>query len=293
MTPDQERRADAAEEARTGGDSDGARSGRSGGGSADGPTRRRLLSYGLAGAAGGTLGCAAVAGCADERTGRSPASSPAGPTPRPAVSADPSAGGLAAEVVHGPRDRPLVALTFHGQGDPALATALLAEAERAGARVTVLAVGSWLDQHRQMARRIIDGGHELGNHTQRHLDINSMSEAGAFMEIRECADLLRRLTGSAGHWFRPSRTPHATSAVQRAARRAGYRHCLSYDVDSLDYTDPGAAAVGRTVLRAVRPGSVVSLHLGHPGTVAAMPAILDGLRRRGLRAVTATALLTA
>ena len=39
---------------------------------------------------------------------------------------------------------------------------------------------------------------------------------------------------------------------------------LSYDVDSRDFTDPGAAAIRRTVA-AVTAGGVVSLHLGHPG----------------------------
>jgi hypothetical protein len=42
----------------------------------------------------------------------------------------------------------------------------------------------------------------------------------------------------------------------------------------------------------VRPGSVVSLHFGHPGTLAALPGILADLHRRGLRAVTTSELLT-
>jgi peptidoglycan/xylan/chitin deacetylase (PgdA/CDA1 family) len=45
-----------------------------------------------------------------------------------------------------------------------MAGELLAEAERAGARVTVLAVGTWLEQYPQMAWRILGGGHDLGNH---------------------------------------------------------------------------------------------------------------------------------
>jgi peptidoglycan/xylan/chitin deacetylase (PgdA/CDA1 family) len=66
---------------------------------------------------------------------------------------------------------------------------------------------------------------------------------------------------------------------------------LSYDVDSLDHGDPGAESVCRTVLSTVRPGSVVSMHMGCNGTLAALPAILDELHRRGLEAVTATRLL--
>lgn len=241
---------------------------------------------------------ALVSGCslrhADPRATAGP-----GPAPRPAASASRSAGrgtvpadGLAAQVAHGPRDRPQVALTFHGQGDPALAAALLGTAERAGARVTVMAVGSWLDACPQMARRVLDGGHELGNHTQTHGAIDEMGPAAAYSEIERCAIRLRKLTGSRGRWFRPSRARLATPAVRAAARRAGYANVLSYDVDSLDYTDPGAAAVRATVLHGVRPGSVVSLHLGHEGTVVALRGILEDLFRRGLRAVTVSELLT-
>ncbi|MFC5149311.1 polysaccharide deacetylase family protein [Streptomyces aureoversilis] len=210
----------------------------------------------------------------------------------PALTLAPLPPGLPAQIEHGPRTGKDVALTFHGQGDPKPITGLLGEAERAGARVTVLAVGTWLDAYPQLARRILDGGHELGNHTMHHLDICTMPAAAASAEITECAERLRRLTGGIGRWFRPSRARLATEQVARLARQAGYPHVLSYDVDSLDFTDPGPEAVRRTVLKAVRPGSVVSLHFGHAGTVAALPAILDGLHRRGLRAVTTTELLT-
>ena len=173
-----------------------------------------------------------------------------------------------------------------------MAEALLAEAERAGGRVSVLAVGSWLEQYPQIARRILGGGHDLGNHTLHHLDIAAMDAAEAYAEIAGCARRLRALTGSAGRWFRPSQTQYSTPLIEREARRAGYRTCVSYDVDSLDYTDPGPDAIVSTVLGQTRPGSIVSLHLGHPGTVTALPAILRGLARQRLRPVTLTGLLS-
>ncbi|MGW7196380.1 polysaccharide deacetylase family protein [Streptomyces chryseus] len=249
--------------------------------------RRSVLRAG-AGAAGAAVAGALSTGC-DADSGSPAAASSAPPRPAPAPH---RFAGLPVQITHGPRDRPRVALTFHGQGDPATARAVLAEAERRGARVTVLAVGAWLDAHPALARRILDGGHELGNHTQRHLAVCAMGEREAYAEITGCADRLRRLTGSIGTWFRPSRSQYATPLVQRLARRAGYPHVLSYDVDSLDFTSPGAPAVTRTVTGEIRNGSVVSLHFGYADTVAALPALLDELDRRGLRAVTTTELLT-
>jgi peptidoglycan/xylan/chitin deacetylase (PgdA/CDA1 family) len=143
-----------------------------------------------------------------------------------------------------------------------------------------------------MAKRILGGGHELGNHTYRHLTMPPLTEVVDESEITRCAAVLRRLTGATGRWFRPSGTVHATPAILEAAGRAGYTTSLSYDVDPADYADPGAAAITSRVLAAVRAGSIVSLHLGRLGTVQAMPAILDGLRSRGLAAQTMSDLMS-
>ncbi|MFC8349250.1 polysaccharide deacetylase family protein [Streptomyces sp. NPDC057280] len=251
-----------------------------------------------------TAGLAFTAGCATSGSVAhpAPATSSAVARPAPSKSAGPSAKppapgprrfpGRPAQLGHGPRTRPRVALTFHGNGDPATATALLRAAEERGARLTVLAVGTWLDAHPELARRILDGGHDLGNHTLHHLGVNDMSEADALAEIAGCADRLRTLTGSIGSWFRPSRAARASPLVERLARRVGYPHVLSYDVDSLDFTSPGAPAITRKVLAEVRNGSVVSLHFGYADTVAALPAVLEELDRRGLAAVTTTELFS-
>ena len=257
-----------------------------------------LTRRGLFRSAAGTATLVAAAGCAASppappaaRSGTptSGTTSPTVPSARPAPSE--ATRHLPPEVTHGPTTGQAVALTFHGAGPAGIARALLAEVERAGARITVLAVGTWLDEQPDMAGRILDGGHDLGNHTEHHGPMAQMDAPTAYAEISECATRLRTLTGSVGSWFRPSQMRNSTPLVRAAARQAGYPTVLSYDVDSLDYTDPGSDAITRTVLRAVSDGSIVSMHFGHAGTVSALPAILDALRVRKLRPVTVTELL--
>jgi peptidoglycan/xylan/chitin deacetylase (PgdA/CDA1 family) len=253
--------------------------------------REFLLLAGAAVTGSGLAGCTSTRLTGEPSGGNGPRTAAA--MPSPTVSPRGDAGvQLGPQVVHGPRHRSQVALTFHGQGPVSMADALLAEAERSGARLTVLAVGTWLGQYPQIAKRILRGGHDLGNHTMHHLDITAMYASGAYAEIAGCAERLRALTGSIGRWFRPSQTRYSTPLIEREARRAGYQTCVSYDVDSLDYTDPGPDAIVSAVLRSTRPGSIVSMHLGHSGTVTALPAILHGLARRGLRPVTLTDLLS-
>jgi peptidoglycan/xylan/chitin deacetylase (PgdA/CDA1 family) len=255
--------------------------------------REFILLAGAAVTGAGLAACSGPGPSAAPPSSAAPGSATPSParTPAPAASAQP-APSLGPQVVHGSRTRPQVALTFHGQGPLSIAGSLLSEAERAGARISVLAVGSWLEQYPQAAARILRGGHDLGNHTMHHLDIKALDASAAYAEIDDCAQRLRALTGSPGRWFRPSQTQYSTPLIEQQARKAGYQTCVSYDVDSLDSTDPGPDAVVSTVLGAAKPGSIVSLHFGHAGTVTALPAIIKGLARRGLRPVTLTELLT-
>lgn len=182
-----------------------------------------------------------------------------------------------------------MALTFHGAGDLGLGRSILAGFARRDTAVTVLAVGTWLSQSPDAAKIVRDEGHELGNHTWSHPDLAALDEAGVRAEIERCRDRIAALTGTPGSFFRPSAAQHATPRVLRLAGAAGYPTVLSYDVDSRDFTDPGPTMIRRNVGAAVA-GSVVSLHLGHPGTLEALPRLLDDLSGRGLRPVTATQL---
>jgi len=255
------------------------------------PSRRQFLA--------GTAAALFVAACSDSG-GRGDSEASPGTTTSPTTTTLPSTTttlptGPAAFATGGPTDPAQVALTFHTSGNLDLAGQLL---DVLGARevvMTAFIVGEWLEGNPTWAARIVDAGHELANHTYTHPTFGTLSPAAMADEIGRCREVLVRLGGTAGQYFRPSGTADGTTApsaaVLEAAGSAGYRTVLGFNVDPFDYQDPGAAAVAQRVLATVAPGSVVSLHFDHPGTVEALPVILDGLAQRGLQPGTAAALL--
>ena len=130
-----------------------------------------------------------------------------------------------------------------------------------------------------------DEGHELANHTFTHPALGSVDRARLRSEIVRCRDVLARQTGSGGRWFRPSGVERPTAPMLEEAGIAGYATIVGYDVDPLDYQDPGAAAVARRVEAGLHGGSIVSLHTGHAATVEAFPQIVAAVRARGLEPV--------
>jgi hypothetical protein len=187
-----------------------------------------------------------------------------------------------------------VGLTFHTDGDVRIAQRLL-DGLAGRAQITCFIVGSWLEANPTWARKLLDAGHELANHTYTHPTFSTLSPAAMATEITRCRDLLVKLTGNGGRYFRPSGTDDGLSkpsaAILQAAGTAGYDYVLGWDVEPFDYQDPGGAAVRTRVLDGTKPGSIVSMHFGHSGTADAISGILDGLDRQGLKPVTVSALL--
>jgi peptidoglycan/xylan/chitin deacetylase (PgdA/CDA1 family) len=201
----------------------------------------------------------------------------------------------AAFVSSGPRDKQRVALTFHTNGERALAETLLTTLAAHRTPITAFIVGSWLEANTDFAKRITDAGHELANHTYSHPTFPTLGEKAMTQEVTRCRDILTSLAGSGDLWFRPSGTTNGTDepapTILKVAATAGYSTVVGFDVDPSDYLDPGATAIAQRVMGAVQPGSIVSLHFGHQHTIDAVPTILRDLDRRGLEAVTLTTLL--
>jgi peptidoglycan/xylan/chitin deacetylase (PgdA/CDA1 family) len=266
----------------------------------NGVSRRVLLRGGAAaGMVFGLAACGAATQDAPPSVQQLPPTPHVSPSAVPPVmppsaagpSGPPVPGGPATELVSAHTGRPEVALTFHGSGSNTLDRKVLEVLANGGAQVTVLAVGTWLAQYPDAAKMVTDLGHELGNHTWSHKTMTELRVSGQREEIVRCRDQIEKATGGVGAWFRQSAAQYPTPELLKLAGAAGYPRVLSYNLDSLDWTNPGPAKV-ISQLKKATAGSVVSMHLGHQSTLTALPKILADLKDRGLRPVTATQLFT-
>lgn len=247
----------------------------------------------------GMSAAALLAGCSDNKSGKSntAAGSVVGgsSTTTSTTSTTTTAAPSRPDFISKAQATNKIAITFHAEGDPILVDRMLSKLRDLDVSATLFVVGSWLEQHSVYARRFLDGGHELANHTYSHPTLSTKGVAEVSNEITKCRDVLQRLAGTPGAWFRPSGTdngidrPNAT--IMQEARRAGYLTVLGYDVDPFDYRDPGTSAVADRVRSGVGSGSIISLHFGHQGTIDAMDAIVSNLRSRHLQPVTVSDML--
>lgn len=187
-------------------------------------------------------------------------------------------------------DEPIVALSLDDGPTPEGTEAALAALQRGGAHATFFLIGRHVERDPDSVRRILAAGHEVANHSWSHRRMIGRSGAWYDEEIARTAAALRRLGDGGPLLFRP---PFGKKlfGLPLALGRQGHR-MIMWDVGEPDTQDPRAYAAH--IVERARPGSIILMHVMYRGNEvarAALPMVLDGLRRKGLRVVTVSELL--
>lgn len=188
---------------------------------------------------------------------------------------------------------PRVALTFEAGGDEKVAAQMLDRLRSASARATIFLHGAWASGYPDLVRRMVNEGHELGNHTYTHPNLTFLEDKQIREELRRTSELAQQLTGRpAGPWFRP---PFGAidKRVRDVVSTEGYQIVQRNAVDGGHWPGrtTGAKIVTRTLENAY-DGGVIAYHLGSAQTLRVMPPILAELRKSGCRLVTLSSLPT-
>jgi peptidoglycan-N-acetylglucosamine deacetylase len=198
--------------------------------------------------------------------------------------------------------RPVVALTFDDGPDPRFTPAVLDLLRRHGAQATFFLIGQNALAHRDLVARLLEEGHEIGTHTFDHPDLALLAPPRVDEEIERGADAIRDAGAPRPTLFRPPRgvTDEVVGVLADAER---YR-TIFWELTVEHYANhmPVAEAVNR-LLERVAPGTIILAHDGglpnridphgqdRSRTVEALPALLEGLDRKGYRIVDVSGLL--
>jgi peptidoglycan-N-acetylglucosamine deacetylase len=184
-----------------------------------------------------------------------------------------------------------VALTFDDGPGP-YTRQLVATLNRLHVQATFFAIGSQEQYFSAGTVEEINSGDVVGDHTETHPMMASLSAHDQYEQLFDQMAQIEVLGGTRPRLFRPPYGSFNTTTF----REMRHLHLLMvlWSVDTGDYTLPGVATIAQRALAGARPGAIVLMHDGggnRSETIAALPAIVKGLRKRGLRPVTIPRLL--
>ena len=138
----------------------------------------------------------------------------------------------------------------------------------------------------------LHSGDAVGDHTETHPMMASLSAHNQYEELFEQIARIELLGGHRPRLFRP---PYGSfDATTFKLLRRLHLLMVLWSTDTQDYTLPGVPAIVHSALAGARPGAIILMHDAggdRSQTIAALPAIVAGLRRRGLVPVTVPRLM--
>jgi peptidoglycan-N-acetylglucosamine deacetylase len=184
-----------------------------------------------------------------------------------------------------------VALTFDAEHPdrpyrPGVASDLLDVMADRGVVSTWFLQGRWVESEPVLARRVADEGHLVGNHSFYHARMPLLTIDGLATDVRAAELAIRDATDvDPRPWFRcPFFAGSDDRRVLAALTALGYRD-IPADVILDDWEPDRTGAAMTADALALTPahgdGAVVLFHSWPPGTLDALPAIIDGLRDLG------------
>ncbi len=173
-----------------------------------------------------------------------------------------------------------VALTFDdgpGPGTGRLLEILAAEDVHA----TFFMVGEQVEAHPKLARRVVAGGHEVGDHTWDHTALTGLTSEQIQDQLGRTSDVIAETTGVRPDVMRPPEgkiNPIVAPLVGLPV--------ILWSVDTLDWKHRNPDRMVDIVRDGVEPGSVVLMHDVYKTSAKAVPRIIDLLRADGYTFVT-------
>ncbi len=186
-------------------------------------------------------------------------------------------------IYSGNKEKKDISLMFNVYENTQTVNKILNVLKEKGATATFFVGGCWADDNAETLKRIINEGHELGNHGYFHKDHKNLSEAQNKREIQDNANIIKALTGYNVTLFAPPSGSFSKTTL-KVCYNLGYK-TIMWSKDTIDWRDNSETLI---ISRATNNLSNGDLILMHPKThtLNALPKIIDKIKEKGFNLVT-------
>ena len=195
----------------------------------------------------------------------------------------------------GPTNKKKAALTFDDGPDDVYTPKILDILNEKKIQATFFVIGQQIRNASEIVKRIVNEGHEIGNHSWSHPNFNELTASELVEEITSAEAEISSYTGKFTSILRP---PYGfvTNPDIQIINNLGYK-VIMWSVDTLDWTGLTDEEIISIVNRDLTEGAIILQHSFQSltskldGTVKALPVIIDKLINEGYEIVTISNLL--
>lgn len=186
-------------------------------------------------------------------------------------------------IYNGNRARNNVSLMFNVYENTSVVNDIITLLDDKGVKATFFVGGCWADDNAQTLNRIVESGHELGNHGYFHKDHKKLNYDGNHQEISLTGEMVSALCGVKLNLFAPP-SGSFSSTTLKASYDLGYK-VIMWSKDTIDWRDKDTAKIYNRATKDLVGGDLVLMH-PKKHTLQVLPSIIDYYLSVGFDVVT-------
>ncbi|WP_052712199.1 polysaccharide deacetylase family protein [Domibacillus indicus] len=174
-----------------------------------------------------------------------------------------------------------IALTFDDGPNPKSTEAILATLKKHNVKATFFMLGGRVERYPKLVEKIVQDGHEAGNHSWSHRDFTKLQPNEVKDEIDRTAAAVEAAAGVSPLAVRP---PYG-AMNDKINEVIGTKPVL-WTIDTMDWKSHNPKAICAVVKKEAKDGSIVLMHDIHQTTAEALDELVSSLQRDGYEFVT-------
>jgi probable sporulation protein (polysaccharide deacetylase family) len=148
--------------------------------------------------------------------------------------------------------------------------------------------GSWVRKNPELAKMILEKGHEIGNHAYSHPDLKTLTFARIEEELTKTNEVIQATLDVTPTVFAPPSGSFREEVVT-IANNMNMKTIL-WSVDTIDWRKPEPVSMAERVVSKVHPGATILMH-PTSSTAAGIKQMVTGIKNKGYRIGTVSQLI--
>lgn len=155
-------------------------------------------------------------------------------------------------------DKKRVVLTFDDGPSPIWTTKILDELKKANIKATFFMIGHHVRKYPDVARRVAQEGHTIGNHGYAHSVMLYYTPAEIEEEIKYTEYVIREITGQTTKYFRPPKA-WLRKKIKEKVKSMNYETVL-WSLNSKDWVSFNHKSIARYISKNIKNGDILLFH---------------------------------
>lgn len=179
-----------------------------------------------------------------------------------------------------PNSENAVFLTFDDSPHPIQTPKILDILKENNIKATFFCVGANIKNNESIVKRIVDEGHQIGNHSFSHSGrFPLLCKHNMITDILQCQMAIEKATGQKCVLFRPPfgvTNPTVAKAVKCLNLKV-----IGWSIRTYDTNKPTTKKLQRRIVRGLKPGAIVLLHDVLDNSDITLPMVIETIKSKG------------